>query len=73
VPAFGTYRVVLPDNRVSVEFTLPAPPGTWARLAVDRDGRVWTRESVYLAAYRHRGHRPYVVPYMNFSVLGTLR
>jgi hypothetical protein len=64
--------VFLPDSRASSEFTLPAPPGTWATLAVDGDGRVWTRESVYVAAYPNPRRGPVVVPYMNFT-LGTPR
>jgi hypothetical protein len=52
VPALGSYRVSLPDRRVSFPFTLPGPPGTWVTLAVDGEGRVWTRYSVYLASQR---------------------
>ncbi len=52
VPAFGTYRVSLPDQGPSSVFTLPGPPGTLVALKVDDDGTVWTRDSVQLASQR---------------------
>lgn len=71
VPTLGSYRVVLPDQRVSSPFSLPAPPGTWLTLAVDGDGRVWTRDSVYLASRRHHPVMWSLVPL--WSPLGRLR
>jgi len=54
VPAFGRYRITTPGRDPSPAFTLPGPPGTRVALAVDDDGRVWTRDSAQLAAARAR-------------------
>ena len=52
VPAFGSYRVETRGHGPTPAFTLPGPPGTRIVLKVDDDGRVWTRDSVQLAADR---------------------
>ncbi|HWZ88110.1 MAG TPA: hypothetical protein VNW92_04650 [Polyangiaceae bacterium] len=53
VPAFGNYRVSIP-NQASPAFTLPGPPGGAVSLKVDDDGTVWTRDSAQIAAERTR-------------------
>jgi hypothetical protein len=53
VPAFGACRVVSPEHAASPPFTLPGPPGTSVALAVDEEGRVWTRDSLELRVARH--------------------
>jgi hypothetical protein len=52
VPAFGSYRVVIRNDLASAGFTLPGPPGTAVTLKVEDDARVWTRNSVWLDAWR---------------------
>jgi hypothetical protein len=61
VPALGSYRVLLPDGRGGVPFSLPDPAGTSVALSVDGEGRVWTRHS-YLAPHRPRAPLVPIVP-----------